>query len=225
VRREPLPLTDRLTALREAVEAADGALPAEQVQPARDLLAKAGARVALGDATVVALAGATGSGKSTLFNALAGEELSPPGCGGRPPAPRTRRSGARRAPRRCWTGSASRAGTCSPDPDPALDKLVLLDLPDHDSPPCSTGSRSTGSCSWSTCWCGCSTRRSTPTPPVPRPLPPRRRPGTPGVLVVVLSQVDRLDPAARQAAWPTCAGCWRPRAWPTCPCCRSRRHG
>ncbi|MFP5366330.1 MAG: GTPase, partial [Actinomycetes bacterium] len=37
---------------------------------------KAGARAALGDATVVALAGATGSGKSTLFNAVSGAEIA-----------------------------------------------------------------------------------------------------------------------------------------------------
>ncbi len=70
--RRDLPLTDRLAALREAVEVAEGRLDVPEVPQARALLAKAGARAALGDATVVALAGATGSGKSTLFNALSG---------------------------------------------------------------------------------------------------------------------------------------------------------
>ena len=133
--RKQLPLADRLGALREAVEVADGRLEVPEVGAARTLLAKAGAREALGDATVVAIAGATGSGKSTLFNALAGAEVSTPGV------------------RRPTTGVAhaavwSRPGD-SPDRlldwlevprrhlveagDPRLAGLVLLDLPDHDS--------------------------------------------------------------------------------------------
>jgi GTP-binding protein EngB required for normal cell division len=81
---------------------------------------------------VVALAGATGSGKSTLFNALSGSEVSRPGV------------------RRPTTGVAH-ATTWGEDPadglldwlevprrhrhapEHALDGLVLLDLPDHDS--------------------------------------------------------------------------------------------
>jgi GTP-binding protein EngB required for normal cell division len=131
MRREP-PLADRLTALREAVEVAEGRLEVPEVGEARALLAKAGARAALGDATVVALAGATGSGKSTLFNVLSGSEVSTPGV------------------RRPTTGVAHATtwGAADHDrlldwlevprrhrhePEPALDGLVLLDLPDHDS--------------------------------------------------------------------------------------------
>src|SRR3954469_16406283 len=77
-RKEP-PLADGRAALRQAVEVADGGLELPEVGAARSLLAKAGAREALGDATVVALAGATGSGKSTLFNAISGAEVSTPG--------------------------------------------------------------------------------------------------------------------------------------------------
>ena len=133
MRRRATALADRLGALREAVEAADGHLPLVDLQPARDLLAKAGARVALGDATVVALAGATGSGKSTLFNALAGQELSPPGV---------RRPTTGTAHASVWGGDGSAAlldwlgvprRHVQADPDPRLDGLVLLDLPDHDS--------------------------------------------------------------------------------------------
>jgi GTP-binding protein EngB required for normal cell division len=132
IRRE-LPLADRLAALRDAVEVAEGRLEVPEVAEARALLAKAGARAALGDATVVALAGATGSGKSTLFNALSGSEVSRPGV------------------RRPTTGVAH-ATVWGEDADadrlldwlevprrhrnpaePALDGLVLLDLPDHDS--------------------------------------------------------------------------------------------
>ena len=133
MRRRELPLTDRLAALREAVELAEDRLEVPEVGAARQLLAKAGAREALGDATVVALAGATGSGKSTLFNALVGAEVSTPGV------------------RRPTTGVAHAAvwGTAPADrlldwlevprrhlvgrPDADLDGLVLLDLPDHDS--------------------------------------------------------------------------------------------
>jgi GTP-binding protein EngB required for normal cell division len=127
-----IPLADRLGALREAVEVAEGRLEVPEVGRARALLAKAGARAALGDATVVALAGATGSGKSTLFNALSGSEVSSPGV------------------RRPTTGVAHATTWGEQDadrlldwlevprrhrhaPEPALDGLVLLDLPDHDS--------------------------------------------------------------------------------------------
>jgi GTP-binding protein EngB required for normal cell division len=130
--RRETPLADRLAALREAVEVAEGRLEVPEIGQARALLAKAGARAALGDATVVALAGATGSGKSTLFNALSGSEVSSTGV------------------RRPTTGVAH-ATTWGEDgadrlldwlevprrhrhaPEPALDGLVLLDLPDHDS--------------------------------------------------------------------------------------------
>jgi GTP-binding protein EngB required for normal cell division len=133
VSRRGRPLADRLAALRDAVEVADGRLELPEVAAARALLAKAGARIALGDATVVALAGATGSGKSTLFNALSGAEVSAPGV------------------RRPTTGVAHATVWGADDgadplldwlevprrhrhpPDPALDGLVLLDLPDHDS--------------------------------------------------------------------------------------------
>ena len=83
MRNREVPLADRLAALREAVDVAaerlEGPEEASAVARARSLLAKAGARTALGEATVVALAGATGSGKSTLFNALSGAEVSTPG--------------------------------------------------------------------------------------------------------------------------------------------------
>ncbi|TKV57645.1 GTP-binding protein HSR1 [Nakamurella flava] len=126
-----LPLSERLSALRAAVEVADGRLELLAVGDARVLLGKAGARRAFGDGTVVALAGATGSGKSTLFNALSEAEVSSPGV------------------TRPTTGVAH-ATVVGPDPqddlldwlqvprrhrrpDAAPAGLVLLDLPDHDS--------------------------------------------------------------------------------------------
>jgi energy-coupling factor transporter ATP-binding protein EcfA2 len=135
--RRGIPLADRLTALREAVEVAEGRLEVPEVGLARALLAKAGARAALGDATVVALAGATGSGKSTLFNALSGGEISTPGV---------RRPTTGVAHATTWGEQDSPDGGADRlldwlevprrhrhAPEPALDGLVLLDLPDHDS--------------------------------------------------------------------------------------------
>ena len=135
--RREVALTDRLSALREAVEVADGRLEVPEVGRARALLAKAGAREALGDATVVALAGATGSGKSTLFNALAGSEVSRPGVR----RPTTGVAHATVWPRREPGPGADRLldwlevprRHVRTEPDPQLDGLVLLDLPDHDS--------------------------------------------------------------------------------------------
>jgi GTP-binding protein EngB required for normal cell division len=137
--RREQPLADRLAALREAVEIAEGRLDVPAVGQARALLAKAGARAALGDATVVALAGATGSGKSTLFNALSGSEVSMPGV---------RRPTTGVAHATVWGTSNDGSAHDGADrlldwlevprrhrhePEPALDGLVLLDLPDHDS--------------------------------------------------------------------------------------------
>jgi energy-coupling factor transporter ATP-binding protein EcfA2 len=133
VSRRDLPLGDRLAALREAVEVADGRLDVPEVAAARSLLAKAGAREALGDATVVALAWATGSGKSTLFNALAGSEVSSPGVR-RPTTGVTHASvwGADGADRLLdWLEVPRRHRV--EDAGSAVDGLVLLDLPDHDS--------------------------------------------------------------------------------------------
>ena len=130
MKRSALP--DRIAALREAVEAGEGRLEVPELGAARALLAKAGAREALGDATVVALAGATGSGKSTLFNALVGAEVSVPGV--RRPTTGVAHAAVwggdaqdrlldwLQVPRRHLVGS-----------EPSLDGLVLLDLPDHDS--------------------------------------------------------------------------------------------
>lgn len=93
--------------------------------------------------TVVALAGATGSGKSTLFNALAGLELSETGV----------RRPTTSAPVACaWdpegaAGLLDRLGVApkaryarrsalddsEAAPDGLPDGLVLIDLPDHDS--------------------------------------------------------------------------------------------
>jgi GTP-binding protein EngB required for normal cell division len=104
------------------------------------VLRRAGERLRLsGNHTVVALAGGTGSGKSTLFNALAGATFSQPGV----TRPTTRHvhacvwgmQGA--APLLDWLGVQRRhryaRASALDSGESSLDGLLLLDLPDHDS--------------------------------------------------------------------------------------------
>lgn len=133
-RRRTLGLDERLAALREASTAAQGRLDAALVAEARDLLERAGHRLGLGsELTVVALAGPTGSGKSSLFNALAGTELSLVGV-------RRPTTGEVQA---CVWGDDSEEALLEwlrvprrhrlAQADPEVEGMVLLDLPDHDS--------------------------------------------------------------------------------------------
>ena len=129
-------LDARLAALAEAASLAEGRLEAGLVAPADAVVAKAGARLGLGvEATVVALAGPTGAGKSSLFNALAGSELTSVG---------RRRPTTSAAAAAVWGDGADdlldwlevqrRHRLDGHGPDGAeLDDLVLLDLPDFDS--------------------------------------------------------------------------------------------
>jgi GTP-binding protein EngB required for normal cell division len=124
-------LRSRLDALNAIVTLDADRLPDELLRRAASTSAQANARLGHGTThTVVALAGATGSGKSSLFNAIAGRELAKTGVT-RP------------------TTSTARAAVFGPDAgrlldwlqvptsdrldDPELSGLVLLDLPDHDS--------------------------------------------------------------------------------------------
>ena len=104
------------------------------------LLRRAGERLRLSaNHTVVAVAGGTGSGKSSLFNALSGASFSPPGV----TRPTTRHvhacvwgmQGA--APLLDWLGVQRRhryaRASALDSGEAALDGLLLLDLPDHDS--------------------------------------------------------------------------------------------
>jgi energy-coupling factor transporter ATP-binding protein EcfA2 len=135
-------LVDRIDGLEEAARAARGRLPDLLVDEATTVAERAGARLRLsGDHTVVALAGATGSGKSSTFNALTGLELSATGV---------------RRPTTSWTmactwGEDDAADLLSwlgvpqrhqvqrdsmldqPGDHQGLAGLILLDLPDHDS--------------------------------------------------------------------------------------------
>ena len=130
-------LVQRSADLASALDHGGSRLPEHEVAQARALLEKVRARTALsGSRTVVALAGATGSGKSTLFNALVGQPVS--------------RIGARRpttsspaaaiwgdepsAELLQWLGVSTRHQVAASSPRFAdLDGMVLLDLPDFDS--------------------------------------------------------------------------------------------
>jgi energy-coupling factor transporter ATP-binding protein EcfA2 len=107
---------------------------------AESVLKRAGERLRLsGNHTVVALAGGTGSGKSSLFNALAGATFSPPGV----TRPTTRHAHAcvwgmqGAAPLLDWLGVQRRhryaRASVLDSGESDLDGLILLDLPDHDS--------------------------------------------------------------------------------------------
>ncbi len=135
-------VTDRVDGLEEAARNARGRLPDPLVEEALAVVRRAGDRLRLsGDHTIVALAGATGSGKSSTFNAVTGLELSATGV---------------RRPTTSWTMACAWGGDDADEllswlgvpqrhqvmrdsmlheapSDHQLDGLVLLDLPDHDS--------------------------------------------------------------------------------------------
>ncbi|MDX6325852.1 MAG: hypothetical protein QOK15_2206 [Nocardioidaceae bacterium] len=127
-------LGDRLAALESAVAAGRGRLDDTLVERAETIVHRASGRLALsGDHTVVALAGATGSGKSSTFNALSGVPIAAVSVR-RPTTSAT--TGAAwgeddAAEVLEWLGVQRRHQVPGPVTD--LDGLVLLDLPDHDS--------------------------------------------------------------------------------------------
>jgi len=135
----------RVEGLETAAQAARGRLDDELVDEAEAVAKKAASRLRLSaEHTVVGIAGATGSGKSSTYNALTGLELSAVGVRrpttswasacvwgtegaqellewlGIPPRHQTTRDS--------MLDSGRGAGH-----DDALDGVVLLDLPDHDS--------------------------------------------------------------------------------------------
>lgn len=134
---DDLEVRGRGDALRNAVNAGAGILPDADLDSARTVLEKVGQRKAIGGTrTVVALAGATGSGKSSLFNALVAEPVSRIGAR----RPTTSRPTAAvwgddsAGALLDWLGVAARHQVPADDRFAALlDGLVLLDLPDFDS--------------------------------------------------------------------------------------------
>ncbi|MHA6511277.1 GTPase [Tessaracoccus sp. Z1128] len=122
----------QLDALREVLDLVAGRVPAEVEQRTRTVLGRATERLAAGEQTVVALAGATGSGKSSLFNALSGTRLAEQGP--RRPTTSTTLAASFAATNIAlldFLGVARRHEVAPPEPRMA--DLVLLDLPDHDS--------------------------------------------------------------------------------------------
>ena len=128
-------LADRLAALDQVVELGRGRLDPPLVEEAARIAGKAGMRLRLGAAhTVVAVTGATGSGKSSLVNALAGEGVSEVGV---------RRPTTSAATAVVWGADSAgplldwlqvpRRHAAADQPAYAADGLVLLDLPDFDS--------------------------------------------------------------------------------------------
>ncbi len=135
------PLKDRLSGLESAVAAAEGRLREDQLEPARDALSRASVRLRnSAEYTIVALGGATGSGKSSLFNALSGIDLA--GVGVKRPTTSWTLActwGPNDASQLLdWIGvpprhQLTRQGPLGDDTDSVFDGLVLLDMPDHDS--------------------------------------------------------------------------------------------
>jgi energy-coupling factor transporter ATP-binding protein EcfA2 len=126
-------LAERVAALQTAAELARGRLDDRLVDRAEEVVHRASGRLALtGDHTVVALAGATGSGKSSTFNALSGTQLAQAGVR-RPTTSSTSAVvfGAEAPALMEWLEVPRRHRV--EDPQPGLEGLVLLDLPDHDS--------------------------------------------------------------------------------------------
>lgn len=135
-------LVSRVTALGKFVDLVDGNVPAERLEGAKAVLGRSGMRLSLsGDHTVVALAGATGSGKSSLFNRIAGLPLSPVGVRRPTTAVAHACTWGPSAPARSlldWlgvpTGSRfTRESALDGDDEAGLRGLILLDLPDFDS--------------------------------------------------------------------------------------------
>jgi GTPase Era involved in 16S rRNA processing len=141
-------LGGRIEALQSAAEAARGRLDDDVVDQAHEVVERAVGRLRLSaDHTVVAIAGATGSGKSSTFNQLTGLELSAVGV--RRPTTSWATAcvwGSEGAQELLeWLGIPPRHQTTRDSMldsqglltgrrgDREMEGVVLLDLPDHDS--------------------------------------------------------------------------------------------
>ena len=138
-------LPARLASLQELTKIGSGrtgseGFSQELLTEAETLLRRSGERMRMSAShTVVALAGGTGSGKSSLFNALAGANFSPAGV----TRPTTKHSHAcvwgmeGAAPLLDWLGVQRRhryaRASALDEGEALLTGMLLLDLPDHDS--------------------------------------------------------------------------------------------
>ena len=218
----------RIEGLDAAARAARGRLDDAVVDDARGVVERASSRLRLSaDHTVVAIAGATGSGKSSTFNALTGLDLSAVGV--RRPTTSWATAcvwGDEGAPELLeWLGIPARHQVT-----PRLDARhrsrghrharvsCCSTCPTTTRPRSPTTSRSTGWSSSPTCWCGCSTRRSTPTRRSTTATSRRSR-RTPDVMLVVLNHIDTVPGGGPRRRWsPTYAACSTPTASATCRC-------
>ena len=134
-------LATRAEGIERALAIGGDRLDPQAIAFARTVIERTGQRLRLGAGyTIVALVGATGSGKSSLFNALAGMDLAEVGVR----RPTTGRAAA------CVWGDVSvdplldwlevprrhrtlRETVLDADREAELHGLVLLDMPDHDS--------------------------------------------------------------------------------------------
>jgi GTP-binding protein EngB required for normal cell division len=140
-RRSAPDLPAKAKALQAALEAGGDRLDPSAREAAQKTLARTADRLRLGgERTVVALAGATGSGKSSLFNALSAMDIADVGAR----RPLTAQAMAcvwgddDAGPLLDWLGvppdrRVERETVLDADRQAPLHGLVLLDLPDHDS--------------------------------------------------------------------------------------------
>lgn len=135
IRRDALQV--KVRELREAAELSQGRVDDEVVEEALRITSQVDRRLAFGgDATVVALAGATGSGKSSTFNVLTNSTLAVtsvrrPTTSSAMAAMFTEKSDPAMEDLLDWLDIPTRHQLVGSDPN--LSGMVLLDLPDHDS--------------------------------------------------------------------------------------------
>lgn len=125
-------MQDRLDRLAKLAEVTAGRVSSDLTNRARDIADRANQRLRLGQETVVALAGATGSGKSSLTNALAGVEVATVGVR-RPTTSETLAISFAPENRALLSWFEVRHRHETRPPQPGFEALVLLDLPDFDS--------------------------------------------------------------------------------------------
>lgn len=133
-------ITDKLRLLRTALERGDDRVPQDVRDQVETFIARTGERAAVGpDHTVIALAGSTGSGKSSMINTLTGLEVADVG---------TRRPTTSKPLSVQWGPGGEdllawlkvpmqhrrlRESELDGESLRDLHGLILLDLPDHDS--------------------------------------------------------------------------------------------
>jgi len=130
---ETTQLQVRVDRLKASMEWAAEAVDAEVRDEVWRTIKRCDERLALGvDHTIVALAGGTGSGKSSLFNAVVGTDFAVVGVSRPTTSDVSAAVWGDGEPLLAWLGvDVERRLILDRDPD--MDGVVLLDLPDHDS--------------------------------------------------------------------------------------------